>query len=87
MHTHKYNVVHNVEFCTKFPSVPSPHSTIYTIVSFLFPKEYSDFLSFLVLCDMGEESTEDGDEEGDVVGQGIVLPHVEVGADWEVCCG
>ena len=61
-------------------------ATVHTIVSFLFPKEYRDFLSFLVLCDVGEESSDDGDdvceEEGDVMlGLGTVLGHGELGAD------
>lgn len=68
----------------------SPLTTVYTIVSFLFPKEYRDFLSFLVLCDVGEERVgdedavdeEDEQDEGDVVvGLGVVLLHGEVGAD------
>lgn len=60
----------------------------HTIVSFLFPKEYRDFLSFLVLCDVDEER---GDDEGDgVVGEddesdegdvGVELLHGELGAD------
>lgn len=65
----------------------------HTIVSFLFPKEYRDFLSFLVLCDVGEESGDD--EEDGVVGEddewdegdvGVELLHGELGADWEAGC-
>lgn len=69
-------------------------SQLHTIVSFLFPKEHRDFLSFLVFCDVGEESGDDEDdvvvdrddeeerdEGGVVVGLGVVLLHGELGAD------
>lgn len=62
------------------PFVPP---TFHTIVSFLFPKEYRDFLSFLVLCEVGKERTGDG-EVGVVVvaeGLGVALLHGEAGAD------
>lgn len=70
----------------------SPYISLHTIVSFLFPNEHRDFLSFLVLCDVGEESGDDEDddvvdkdeelEEGDVVvGLGLELLHGELGAD------
>lgn len=65
-------------------------ATVHTIVSFLFPKAYRDFLSFLVLNDEGEGSVidagnvDDRDEEDVVVGLGFVLLHGELGADWEV---
>lgn len=71
----------------------SPLTTVYTIVSFLFPKEYRDFLSFLVLCDVGEgrvgdeDAVDEQDEGGVVVGLGVALLHGEVGADCEVGCG
>lgn len=71
-------------------------TSLHTIVSFLFPKEHRDFLSFLVLCDVSEESgdveeDDDGvDDEADeeerdrgdfVVGLGVVLLHGVLGAD------
>lgn len=69
---------------------------IHTMVSFLFPNEHRDFLSFLVLCDVDEESGDNEDEEEDedeeqdegdvVVGLGVVLLHGELGADWEAGC-
>lgn len=67
----------------------SPASSTHTIVSFLFPREHRDFLSFLVLCDMDEESGVDDDDnvnDEDVErgeGQGVDLGVVqgEVGAD------
>lgn len=62
------------------PFVPP---TFHTIVSFLFPKEYRDFLSFLVLCEAGEKSAGDG-EVGVVAvaeGLGVALLHGEAGAD------
>lgn len=53
------------------------------MVSFLFPKEYRDFLSFLLLCDAGEESAGDGEGEGVVAAEGLgaALLHGEAGAD------
>lgn len=68
-------------------------AAVHTIVSFLFPKTYRDFLSFLVLNDEGEGSVDDAGnvderDEGDaVVGLEFVLLHGEVGADLEVGCG
>lgn len=67
-------------------------TSVHTIVSFLFPKEHRDFLSFLVLCDVGEDSGDDEDDdvvdeddeqdEGDeVVGLTVELLHGELGAD------
>lgn len=74
-----------------------PLITVHTIVSFLFPKEHRDFLSFLVLCDVGGQSgdVDDVDDDDDVVdkdeereGEGddvegleLVLLHGELGAD------
>lgn len=74
-----------------------PASSFQTIVSFLFPKEHSDFLSFLDLCDGEKESGDDDDDdvideddeeeeveqaEGEVVvGLGLELLHGELGAD------
>lgn len=82
---------------TKMSTQESVFSAAHTIVSFLFPKEHSDFLSFLVLCVVGEESGDDDEdddadvvdkdeeeerEEGDVeVGLGVELLHGELGAD------
>lgn len=62
---------------------PFAPPTFHTIVSFLFPKEYRDFLSFLVLCDADEESAGDGEVGGVVVAEGlaVALLHSEVGAD------
>lgn len=78
----------------------SPFTSVHTIVSFLFPKEHRDFFSFLVLCDVSEESGDNEDDdvvnedveeeqdEGDVVvGLEVVLLHGELGADWEAGCG
>ena len=74
----------------------SPFITVHTIVSFLFPKEHRDFLSFLVLCVVGEETGDDDDDDvvdkdgereedgDDVVGLELVLLlllHGELGAD------
>lgn len=63
-------------------------ATVHTIVSFLFPKAYRDFLSFLVLNDEGEGSVDDAGNV-DARGEGLVfvLLHGEQGADWEVGCG
>lgn len=64
-----------------------------TIVSFLFPREHRDFLSFLVLRDVDEESgDEDEEDEGEGEGEededeeggddvGVALLHGELGAD------
>ena len=41
-----------------------PAASIHTIVSFLFPKEDRDFLSFLVLCDVDEKSGDDNGDDG-----------------------
>lgn len=64
---------------------------VHTIVSFLFPKEYRDFLSFLVLCDVVEGSgdNEDNvweDNELDEEDVRVELLHGVLGADWEAGC-
>lgn len=80
MHIHT-SFLHKVVFCTRSKGPFAP-PTFHTIVSFLFPKEYRDFLSFLVLCDVGEESAGEDKESGNmVVGLGVTLLHGEVGAD------
>lgn len=76
----------------------SPFASVHTIVSFLFPKEHRDFLSFLLFCVVGAQSgdvedvdkddVEEEQDDGDVVvGLEDVLLHGELGADWEVGCG
>lgn len=70
----------------KSPSTFSPNAPPHTIVSFLFPKEHRAFLSFLVLCVVGEDDGDDTDVvdddeergEGDIV---VGLLHSEAGAD------
>lgn len=83
--THKYRVLRYVQVSPFL--LRSPH----TIVSFLFPNE-RDFLSFLLFCDVGEESGDEEDDRDDEeeqdkgdeeAGLGVVLLHGEVGADWE----
>lgn len=70
-------------------------SSVHTIVSFLFPKEHRDFLSFLVFCDVDEisgdvgdddvvDEAEEQDEADDEVGLGVVLLQGELGADCDV---
>lgn len=61
------------------------HSSVYTIVSFLFPNEYTDdFLSFLVLISGRWRGGVVGGVGGaDVHDVSAVAAHGELGADWE----
>lgn len=82
-------------------SIFLPVSSVHTIVSFLFPKEHRDFLSFLVFCVVvvdnsghvveAEDVVDEAEEEqvdggGDEAGLGVVLLQGELGADCDLGC-
>lgn len=62
---------------------PCSPPSVHTIVSFLFPKEYSDLLSFLVLSGVGRGTGGVVGGVGGADGQDVAADG-ELGADWEV---